>query len=298
MELALRAQRLELPPVINLPLIADLYRGYARDLKETRIRLDSVYRQKVHWRRFKSAICRWSDGDLDFGGIGMSHFLKRLRLIPAVFSPGLDDIEAEITYLLVRACRPVSVVEISPSGGWSSLWILSALRDNGVGALHSYDLVDDATKNVPDELGRGRWHFELGDVTRKLEALPERIDYLFMDSDHSAPFARWYLDALVPRLDDGALMSVHDVFHTADPARPYHGPLGPLTGLPTGRNEATVVVDWLEREGVPYFTASAARAARTLAQIRALRARLGIDGEVHYHPVRASMIWFHNRRSR
>src|SRR5262249_18744572 len=49
--------------------------------------------------------------------------LKRCpRLMPA-----LDDIEAEITYLLLRETRPCHVVEISPRGGWSTSWILAAL---------------------------------------------------------------------------------------------------------------------------------------------------------------------------
>src|SRR5665647_133518 len=70
----------------------------------------------------------------------------------ALLDPHLDDIEAEITYLLIRALRPKTLVEISPLGGWSTSWILNAVRDNGCGTLHSFDLVDDSLKTLPPDL--------------------------------------------------------------------------------------------------------------------------------------------------
>src|SRR5262245_9357247 len=56
--------------------------------------------------------------------------------------PKLDDIEAELTYLAVRAVRPESVVEIGSFHGWSTTWLLRALRDNGAGHLYTFDVVD------------------------------------------------------------------------------------------------------------------------------------------------------------
>ena len=66
--------------------------------------------------------------------------------------PQLCDMEAEITYLRIREYRPHKVVEISPASGWSTAWILHALKDNGVGKLYSYDLVDDCTRIIPQRL--------------------------------------------------------------------------------------------------------------------------------------------------
>jgi len=63
-----------------------------------------------------------------------------------LLDPHFDDIEAEITYLLIRAFRPKTLVKISPLGGWSTSWILNAIRDNNYGTLYSYDLVDDSLK--------------------------------------------------------------------------------------------------------------------------------------------------------
>lgn len=61
----------------------------------------------------------------------------------------LDDYEAEMTYLLLRDLRPEIVVEVGTFYGWSTMWILSALRDNGSGHLHSFDIVDNVVRNVP-----------------------------------------------------------------------------------------------------------------------------------------------------
>jgi predicted O-methyltransferase YrrM len=102
----------------------------------------------------------------------------------------LDDLEAEITYLLIRDRTPQVVVEMSPNTGWSTTWILSALRDNGRnGQLWSHDLHDTATKLVSQGLAQERWHFVLGDAITTVPHAPD-FDYLFIDSDHSAQFAR------------------------------------------------------------------------------------------------------------
>ena len=79
--------------------------------------------------------------------------------------PQLCDIEAELTYLLIREFKPESIVECAPCGGWSTTWLLNALKDNGFGELYSYDLVDLATKTVPSDLSKDKWTFIQGDIT-------------------------------------------------------------------------------------------------------------------------------------
>src|SRR5436190_17043076 len=80
------------------------------------------------------------------------------------FKPKFDDIEAELTYLFVRSLRPDVVLEIAPYYGWSTTWLLQALRDNGAGRLHSYDLVDYSRWTIPSDLGGDRWRFTQADV--------------------------------------------------------------------------------------------------------------------------------------
>src|SRR5262249_24809440 len=97
--------------------IADLYRAYADDLRRGRDAQRELLRQRGKTMRTQ-----------------------------------LDDLEAELTYLRLRAHRPETVIEIGALHGWSTTWILSALRDNATGHLYSYDLIDDAVRQVPQPL--------------------------------------------------------------------------------------------------------------------------------------------------
>lgn len=178
----------------------------------------------------------------------------------------LDDIEAEISYLLVREIRPEVVVEIGALHGWSTTWLLHALRDNGTGRLHSYDLIDNARRNVPTELADRRWRFVQGDVRSTAHLLPGSIDYLFLDAAHSGRFARWYLANLLPEINPGAPVSVHDVFHHAR-AVPF--------------SEGAVVLRWLRARGIEHFTASAARAPYIHRDLMAVKRDLGLAEPVN-----------------
>ena len=74
--------------------------------------------------------------------VGLMEQVADTGLLP----DGFADLEAEITYMRIRELRPEKVMELSPNCGWSTHYLLSALRDNGAGELHSYDLVDCSLK--------------------------------------------------------------------------------------------------------------------------------------------------------
>jgi predicted O-methyltransferase YrrM len=184
----------------------------------------------------------------------------------AEFRAQLDDVEAEITYLLLREHAPQTVVEIGTFHGWSTSWILRALRDNGAGRLWSFDIVDNVVRNIPRELSADRWTFTRGDVRQNLGSLPPAVDYLFVDAAHNASFARWYIAELFPLLPAGIQVSVHDVFHQSF-AMPF--------------SEGAVLLRWLKEQQVDYWTASRARAPRALARLNEHRAALGFAEPVH-----------------
>jgi predicted O-methyltransferase YrrM len=180
--------------------------------------------------------------------------------------PKLDDLEAELTYLLVRQHRPAVVAEVGTFHGWSTTWLLRALRDNGTGELHSYDIVDHARRSVPRTLSSGRWSFHHGDVREAAAFRPERADYLFIDAAHTAPFARWYTERVLSVLRPGVPVSVHDVYHRSRP--------GPFS-------EGRVVLRWLAERGIGHATLSSAAAPEWYAGVMAVRERLGLTGTVH-----------------
>ncbi|WP_226367955.1 class I SAM-dependent methyltransferase [Pseudonocardia sp. ICBG162] len=188
---------------------------------------------------------------------------QRELLAAGTIIPQLDDVEAELTYLLLRHHRPSQVVEVGTYYGWSTTWILSALRDNGSGHLQSFDLVDHVCGTVPEELSTGRWTFHRGDLRETVEKVPADTGYLFVDADHGRRFARWYLEHLFGRIATGTPTSVHDVFHLPR-ARPF--------------TEGSEVLRHLERSGTGWFTSSRAAAPRNLRALDAVRAELGITG--------------------
>ncbi|MFI7075476.1 class I SAM-dependent methyltransferase [Micromonospora sediminicola] len=178
----------------------------------------------------------------------------------------LDDLEAEITYLLVRDSRPSVVVEIGSLHGWSTNWLLRALRDNAAGRLFTHDLIDNARRNVAPDLADGRWTFVSGAAQETLRDHTHEIDYLFIDAAHTARFARWFAGELFPTVRPGVPVSVHDVFHGR---RPW-----PLS-------EGRVVLSWLAQRDTPHFTASRAAAPRVNAALTDLKSALGLTEQVH-----------------
>lgn len=190
-------------------------------------------------------------------------------------TPQLDDIEAELTYLHLRELRPATVMELGAFHGWSTTWILSALRDNGTGRLHSFDRIDNVVRTVPSDLAQGRWTFVQGDVQKTLDAVPNDVDHLFVDADHGRRFGRWYLANLFPLMRSGTPVSVHDVFHGR-----------------TARilSEGREVVSWLAGHDVELFTAARRHSPEVFAALNEVRADLGIAGArgTTVNP----MIWF------
>lgn len=215
--------------MLNIQFVLGLYNKYTDDLKRVRkyqrkfYSKDSLSRERFFWRILRYALRKF--GIIQIG----------LEL-----NASFDDIESEITYLLIREFKPETIIEISPSGGWSTSWILNALKDNGFGKLYSYDLVDNSTKNISLDLSENRWIFYLGDIKKNVDKLPEKIDYLFIDSDHSARFAQWYIKNVFSKLKSGTPVSVHDVFQTKE----FYFP------------EERVILDWLRIKNIDYFSAS------------------------------------------
>ncbi|HYY75097.1 MAG TPA: class I SAM-dependent methyltransferase [Gaiellaceae bacterium] len=139
------------------------------------------------------------------------------RLFPA---KGMYDwLESQVLYLLLRLTRPSLVVEISPSSGYSSGFILLALNRNAHGRLLSFDVDTDGDRRArlafaEAGIDPSRRRFVAGDArSTAAAALPagESVDVLFMDAEHSSSFASWYLETLVPRVRPGGLVQVHDV---------------------------------------------------------------------------------------
>ncbi|HEX9611803.1 MAG TPA: hypothetical protein VF978_07920 [Gemmatimonadales bacterium] len=110
---------------MTVDVITGLYHKHAPALREVRREQRRLYAVRGDTRLERFAVYRWWSAAL--GALGLpAHYRRRLK-------PQLDDIEAEITYLLVRELTRPTVVEIAPDRGWSTTWLLAALRDNAGG---------------------------------------------------------------------------------------------------------------------------------------------------------------------
>jgi hypothetical protein len=252
--------------------VVRMYRAFGADLARVR-----AWEEKLFHNRAYSAIER----DLRrtfpvLEGIYPAWYLYR-GLLRAAFPqrryiyPFFGDFDCEILYLLVRALRPKVLVEVSPSGGWSTSWILNALRDNGAGTLYSCDLIDDSARNLPRELTDGRWKFLQGDVFRTVENLPSQIEFLFVDALHTAEFARWYVQHLFPRLTSDAVVGVDDMFHQQG------GMFVSVLGAKGGETEPDVMMSWLRERNQSYYTVAEPLARSDAEAVRAVRRELNLS---------------------
>ena len=126
--------------------------------------------------------------------------LKDLEKKAIIFQKGktcmLPFRTTEILYLLVRELKPEKIIEFSPHHGWSSFWILEALKRNENGKLYSFDLIDSAKHNLTEY--QDQLEFFIGDVKEHLmEDLVDRCDFFYIDSEHTEEFARWYIEKIL-----------------------------------------------------------------------------------------------------
>jgi predicted O-methyltransferase YrrM len=148
--------------------------------------------------------------------------------------------EGAYLYAIVRTLRPQVAVETGVANGFSTAFLLQALRANGEGQLHSIDLPREVGRAyeagtfyegegragippgsepgwlIPDEL-RERWTLLLGRSQDELPPLLEGLgsaDFFMHDSEHSYDCMWFEFNAAWPRLRDGGVLVSDDVNST------------------------------------------------------------------------------------
>lgn len=202
----------------------------------------------------------------------LNEIKNRMRKVHSITSPQFDDIEAEIVCLLLMQSKPKLIYEFSPCGGWSSLYMLNTLdliMNNS--KLVSFDIVDKCTETINLFHFSDKFEFHLGNVEDNYSSFTEDIDYLFIDSDHSANFTKKYIDNLLTplllklrKINKKIFVSVHDVFHTHNPSE-----------------EGELVIDFLKKNNIEYFSPLYHEHRETLSSFRNNNTLLD-KSEVHY----------------
>jgi len=189
--------------------------------------------------------------------------------------PMMDDLEAEMVYLLIREFKPGVLVEVGSGIGYSTAWIIHAINDNRKGTLYTFDLTDIATLTIPLDLKKDCWHFFCGNAKENLGELPEEINFLLIDAEHTKAFAEWYIKELFPRLASGAVVCVHDVFRKATPSE-----------------EGLEVLGWLIANGLDYFSVARAKHRPIFERVLKMRGKCGIGGWIHKRSLKNTMLLF------
>lgn len=140
-------------------------------------------------------------------------FLKDGFQFPENLEYRIDFDSLRAIYSFVRSFEPRKVLEIGTSHGGSTLTILGALLANArpfdyVASELLDDLRAEAEKNCRDKFGTAPTM--IGDITKNLDKVPKRIDFLMHDSDHDLATTQWVIDNIFPKLTKGALVIFHD----------------------------------------------------------------------------------------
>jgi predicted O-methyltransferase YrrM len=156
----------------------------------------------------------------------------------------VDRFDVHILCGLIKVFNVRRVMECSPYCGWSTTFIQMALPDDSEHrSFDSENYERIIRKSVARHVPLKNWLFVRGDfkqtVVAHLNFLKE-VDLLFIDCDHRASFAAWYLDEikLFQMLKPGSLIHIHDVY--------------PVGLEPAGFGESPYVLGWLQENREQY----------------------------------------------
>lgn len=173
------------------------------------------------------------------------------------FKPMFDDLENEITFLLNVDNKPNKIVEFSPAYGWSTITLCLAVKNNNKGHVYTYDIQDKCVENL-NKVGLSEYYtFKKGDVSTQFNNFMD-ADYIFIDSDHSAGFARKYINELINpilKTKQKTTFCIHDVFQT---------------------DEGVVIQEFLKEQNIEYFSPK-----HNIDALNKHKSDLGINIQLH-----------------
>lgn len=130
----------------------------------------------------------------------------------------LWNVEGKSLYALVRALRPINVLEIGTMYGCSATHITQALVDNGEGHLTCVDSgmqIPIIGGMIPDHLrSHITLHIEkIEDFITSKSAFRGPYDFIFEDAMHSVEQVEWVYRNLPYLLRPGGVIVSHDAAH-------------------------------------------------------------------------------------
>lgn len=131
--------------------------------------------------------------------------------------------QGELLYLTARAIGARQVVEFGTSFGISTVYLASAVQDNGGGLVIGSEIEPSkhrrAEANLAEAGLKGVSEVRLGDALETLRDVPEPIDLVLLDGwkDLYLPV----LELVTPKLRAGAVVLADNIFTFRKSLRPY-----------------------------------------------------------------------------
>jgi predicted O-methyltransferase YrrM len=120
-----------------------------------------------------------------------------------------------LLYSLARSTKAQTVVEFGTSFGISTIFLASAVRDNGAGKIITTEFEPEKAEQAKRNLtaaGLERWvEFRVGDALETLSDPPREIDMIFLDGAKSLYFG--ILKLLEPQLRSGGIVASDNTDH-------------------------------------------------------------------------------------
>lgn len=132
----------------------------------------------------------------------------------------IDMTEARFLFGLVRHFKAKNILEIGVSSGGGSGLLLAAIEDIDGATLTSIDLANEAYRFPSKPVGfvaqkkhynNPKWNLLTGkDPSEVIESIEKKFDFAFIDTAHVHPIETLNFLSVLPFLEDGAIVVLHD----------------------------------------------------------------------------------------
>ncbi len=140
------------------------------------------------------------------------YFKKEWKGFPP-FEHRYDPDSSAIMYSLIRRFKPKKVLEIGSWLGGSTCIIQRALMENKTPSKFICSEIDDELRNKTEENLKeycGKAPLMVGDITKSLDKIPDKLDFMFVDTNHDREVTQWIVENLWDRLVPGGIFAMHD----------------------------------------------------------------------------------------
>ncbi len=133
----------------------------------------------------------------------------------------MDTVEKRFLYGLIRFFKPKNILEIGVSSGGGSGLILAAIEDMDDTTLTSVDIAQNAYAFPSEPVGfvalrkhsdNKKWNLVSGkDPSEVIESFNKKFDFAIIDTAHVHPIETLNFLSVLPFLEDGAIVVLHDI---------------------------------------------------------------------------------------